>query len=277
MFFRGKKEENIGIVDAKKFLDSVYARKLKFHEYSSFYEYTTENLRESLGNYTEDDRILTILSSGDHVFNYLLKGASNIETFDINKVTKYFFKLKCAEIMTLSCEDYNNLSNRVSFDLTLKDLDLYRKYLDRETYLFWKYCILNADDNMCVLSRSASLIRQKRKAYNIYFEKENYDKLKSILLNGFTIPFHLCNATDLPNNMSGKFSEINLSNVFDYIPNPHETIDELVPKFQEHLTSDGRILLYGYGRPSYAIDSGFEETTLSNKQRVYTLRKQKNS
>lgn len=273
MFFRWKKEEDIGIVDAKKFLDGVYNRKMKFHKYSSFYEFTTENLREALGNYTDNDRILTILSSGDHVFNYLLKGASNIETFDINKVTNYFFKLKCAEIMTLSCEEYNNLSNRVSFDLTLKDLDLYRNFLDRETYLFWKYCILNADDQMYILSRSGGMIRQKRKAYNIYFEKENYDKLRSILLNGFSVSFHLCNVVDLPNNMNGKYSEVYLSNVFDYVSKPKETIEKLVPRFQEHLTNDGRIMLYGYGRPVYAIESSFEEKTLSNKQKVYTLKK----
>lgn len=273
MFSKEIKTENVGIKDAKLFLNSIFERNLKFKEYSSFYKFTTENLRESIGEYTEKDRILTILSSGDHVFNYLLKGASNIEAFDINKVTKYYFKLKCAEIISNSCEKYSELSKRITFHITLKDLDSYRYYLDKETYEFWKYCLLNADDCMYLLSRASGVVRQKRKEYNIYFEKENYDKLQSILENGFTIRFHLCDISKLPLDMNGEYSEVHLSNVFDYVENACDVIKGITSDIQKHLTPDGKIILYAYGNPSYVDDLGFEKKVLSNKQKVYTLKK----
>lgn len=273
MFSKEIKTENVGIKDAKLFLNSIFERNLKFKEYSSFYKFTTENLRESIGEYTEKDRILTILSSGDHVFNYLLKGASNIEAFDINKVTKYYFKLKCAEIISNSCEKYSELSKRITFHITLKELDSYRNYLDKDTYEFWKYCLLNGNRYMYLLSRVGGVVRQKRKDYNFYFEKDNYDKLQSILQNGFTLLFHLCDISTLPLNMKGEYSEVYLSNVFDYVGNSCEVIEDITADIKQHLTPDGKIILYAYGNPSYVENLEFQKKILSNKQKVYILKR----
>ncbi len=273
MFSKEIIKKGIGIEDAKNFLSVVLSGNLSFSKYSIFYEFTTENLRESIGNYSKEDRILTILSSGDQIFNYLLKGASDIEAFDINKVTKYYFKLKCAQIMSNSCEQFSELSKRMTFYMTLEDLDSYRNYLDKDTYEFWKYCLLNTENRLYLLSRAGGIVRQQRKKYNIYFEKENYDKLQSILQNGFTLRFYLCDISMLPHNMKGEYSEVYLSNVFDYVFDSCDVIKNITTDIKQHLTPDGKIILYAYGSPSYVNGLECKKKVLSNKQKIYTLKR----
>ena len=75
-----------------------------------------------------------------------LKGAKSITTFDINNLTKYYYKLKKAAIMAgltfgdykkfFCFEEYNDhRSNQHTFDYN--EFNIIKKYLDKDSYLFW--------------------------------------------------------------------------------------------------------------------------------------------
>lgn len=114
------------IEDAKKLIESNRFGSKGFADYTPVYEYTTEDIGNSIGNYTSKDRILTVLSSGDHVFDYILRGAEDIEAFDLNVITKYYYKLKRAIIEKLPYDEFlKEVSNLVPYGLThLEELNI---------------------------------------------------------------------------------------------------------------------------------------------------------
>ena len=59
------------------------------------YRNTNENLTSLLTNYDFlNKKVLTVLSSSDQLFSCYYLGASNVDTFDINILTYYYFFLR---------------------------------------------------------------------------------------------------------------------------------------------------------------------------------------
>ena len=88
-------------------------------KYSPVYIFTTENITKVIKNMNVcKKKVLTVSSSGDHIFNMLLNGASTIECYDINYFTKYYFYLKEATIRSLNYEEFQEFffNKRFSFN-----------------------------------------------------------------------------------------------------------------------------------------------------------------
>lgn len=67
----------------------------KFDHYMNVFPNTNENIRRILESFDiKGKRVLTVLSSGEQAFNFLNKDASSVETFDINKLTFYYYYLR---------------------------------------------------------------------------------------------------------------------------------------------------------------------------------------
>ncbi len=63
--------------------------------YSKIYPHTNENLKQLFANFdVRDKEVLSVLGSSDHVFWSLCEGAKNVDTFDINKLTIYYYYLR---------------------------------------------------------------------------------------------------------------------------------------------------------------------------------------
>ena len=94
------------IIAAIRLMKNEYT-KVNTYKYNKIYLFTNENISamtKELSLYGTD--VLTVCSSGDHIFNFLLEGVSNIETFDINILAEYIFYLKKAAIEVLSYEEF---------------------------------------------------------------------------------------------------------------------------------------------------------------------------
>lgn len=65
---------------------------ISFSEYHKSYYWTNENIKGYLDkvDFEGKDNALAVLASGDHIFNLVEKGISNIDTFDTNKLTEYY-------------------------------------------------------------------------------------------------------------------------------------------------------------------------------------------
>lgn len=258
--------ENIGIIDAKETLDKItkahIVKQNTFHSYCPFYVYTTEDIKSSLSttNYNENDKILTVMASGDHLLNYLLQGARDIDTFDINKVTKYYFELKKAWICSFNYDEYLDMEDsRVPFSLNY--LEKFSKYMTDEAYNFWKYCKENASvDELGALKRKNAY--QHLGPFNLYFNKKNYEKLQLILKEGVSFKFYHNDIFSLPEELTKEYKEIHVSNMFDYLSPTSDKVNEACSKLSPLLEEDGRILFYGYG-PN---DKEFDKTETTRKK-----------
>lgn len=276
------KKGSIGIINARTFLN--YQRnslllKKQFNYYGPFYAYATEDIGRSLSSYGENDRILTILSSGDHVFNYLLKGAVNIETFDINKVTKYYFELKKACLSKLSYDEFIAFqSDKKSGILinALKRLDEFAPFLDKDTYLFWRYYIENTDlTNLfnATINKDGMFSRK----YNLYFEKTNYEKLQSILKSGVSFTFHHSDVSNLPLKIDGKFSEMHFSNLFSYfdsVASSTSAVVKTINGLNPFLEEGGKMLFYSINGDMASYENlPLERKNVNERDLILTYRK----
>lgn len=245
------------IEDAKKLIESNRFGSKGFSDHTPVYEYTTEDIGNSIGHYTSKDRVLTVLSSGDHVFNYLLRGAEDIEAFDLNVITKYYYKLKRAIIEKLSYDNFlKEVSNLVPYGLAhLEELNI-----DGETYDFWDfYRQVQAEDRYERALLKVFPAGSKR--YNLYFNSDSYKRLQYILRSGIQVPFHHANTLNLHKSITGQFSEINLSSIYSLIPK--KDIPKVIRKLKPHLTEDGKILFYSFWR---ADDKQYRKIHLEGKE-----------
>ena len=245
------------IEDAKKLIESNRFGSKGFSDHTPVYEYTTEDIGNSIGHYTSKDRILTVLSLGDHVFNYLLRGAEDIEAFDLNVITKYYYKLKRAIIEKLSYDDFlKEVSNLVPYGLAhLEELNI-----DGETYDFWNfYRQVQAEERYERALLKVFPAGSKR--YNLYFNSDSYKRLQEILRSGVNVPFHHTNTLNLHKSITGQFSEINLSSIYSLIPK--KDIPKVIRKLKPHLTNDGQILFYSFWR---ADDKQYRKLHLEGKE-----------
>lgn len=259
------------IEDAQKLIESNRFGSGGFSDHTPVYEYTTEDIGNSIGNYTSKDRILTVLSSGDHVFNYLLRGAENIEAFDLNVITKYYYKLKRAIIEKLSFEEFlKETSNLVPYGLAhLDELNL-----DEETYTFWNFYRENQPEDRYERAL-LKVFPSGSKRYNLYFNSDSYKRLQDILRSGINIPFHHSNTMNLHKSITGEFSEINLSSIYSLIPK--KDIPKVIRKLKPYLAKEGQILFYSFWR---ADDKQYRKLHLVGKEinpedNIYTYTKSK--
>lgn len=187
------------LVNDIKYLDDVMNFKRKDLYKNIFcwlYTFTNENIK---GYYDlldfKDKNVLTVTASGDHALNALLKGAKNVETFDINPLAKYFVELKCAAIKSLDYEEFLLFFNKIEDSFwsarskyffnekiynKIKD-NLSGDYREFWDYFFSKYS--NKQIYKSYLFTDDILILRGIIRYNLYLEKGNYYKLREILKN----------------------------------------------------------------------------------------------
>ena len=71
------------------------------------YPFTTENINAYLDMFSlKDKSLLTVGSSGDQVFNAILKGCKDITLFDICPFAKEYYYLKKAAILLMDKNEY---------------------------------------------------------------------------------------------------------------------------------------------------------------------------
>ena len=226
-----------------------------FSNYCPTYLFTTENIKAVIGTIDLSDKsVLTVSSSGDHVFNMLLSGAKNIDCYDINNFTKYYFYFKESAIRTLDYKEFIDFffSNKLKFRDKVFDELLFLRVLsnirDEESLFFWKNLYDKYGSKKLYYS---NLFIQNHYFKNTYIEcnnylnnSNNYEKLQKIL-ETYNYNFYLIDIFNdinkLPNN---RYDFIYLSNILDKIGYIDELsyvkkIKELITKLRVYLSNDG--------------------------------------
>ncbi len=243
---------------------------IKYHNAFSnrVYSYTNENIKSYLNNFDFNDKnsALSVLSSGDQVFNLIHNGIINIDTFDSNYLTE-FYSLGIKKAMILKY-DYKDFLHKY-LDLLLGYYSVYKEsifiekllpYMDNRYAMFWNDLVKfnydlqsNNSDKRLLISDIVTkkfIMKDRIKLYNNYLSSnENYEILKDNLLNS-KINFSCLDILDISNKFNNKYDFILLSNIFDYLDSRfklgwnYSYLKEEINKINPMLNNDGVILIH---------------------------------
>lgn len=222
--------------------------------YSFVYLFSNENIKGFTNKISfNNNKILTVCSSGDQAFNLIYNGAKEVDLFDINIFTKYYFYLKKAAIEALTYQKFLDFFFTKIFNNDPFNFDDYldiRNFIDDlEIRSFWDYIFCHYPAKDIYYSNLFNKIEHSKKhiiQVNDYLTNEhNYNKLKLLLKNK---QFNFYHIDIFKNNFSNdkKYDFIYLSNIFDYlyIDNKLEyakTIKKIIINLNKNIKDNGMI------------------------------------
>lgn len=214
---------------------------------------TNENLKEVYKLFdVKDKAVLTVTSSGDHIFESLASGAKTVDSFDINYLTEYYYYLKKAIIQSYKASSCFNLIELLSYgDISKKRYNKLRENLDGKYQLFWDIIIGNylssKDDSLKNLYNTNA----STKHYNLvnYLSRDKYKLLKE-KLDEFDENFIHCDIFSLDKNLDKSYDLIYLSNIYRYVDKyNYEGLNKIKEYSKTKLypfLNDGGTIVYGY-------------------------------
>ena len=226
-----------------------------FTEHSFIYKKTNERLQDILDIFSDKDKILCVIGSGDQILNALLNRPQKIDAFDISIYPKYFLELKIAAIKTLTREEFIDFFIN---DINYKKEDYYDdlfyekiiKELDGDVRDFWKY-LFDFNDwydiYNSMLFSTEPVIKEYALVQNKYLNEEEYYKLREILK---TTKINYIQSDILNLDIDDNYDLIYLSNIIQYVdPKLYKTkIEGLSEKTR------GIIVTYLFGGLENALD-----------------------
>ena len=226
-----------------------------FTEHSFIYKKTNERLQDILDIFSDKDKILCVIGSGDQILNALLNRPQKIDAFDISIYPKYFLELKIAAIKTLTREEFIDFFIN---DINYKKEDYYDdlfyekiiKELDGDVRDFWKY-LFDFNDwydiYNSMLFSTEPVIKEYALVQNKYLNEEEYYKLREILK---TTKINYIQSDILNLDIDDNYDLIYLSNIIQYVdPKLYKTkIEGLSEKIR------GIIVTYLFGGLENALD-----------------------
>lgn len=206
--------------DIKQTLKLNDESRKRFSKYSKMYIMTTENID---GYYKYFDfknkKVLVPTSSFDHALNAILKGAIEVDTFDINRLSFYMSNLKLAAVKSLTYDEF------IEFFLSDNSFnyELYKKicqYLDNDVIEYFNEIYKQFNYNGKSISNSYLFHHGHKNIIkdNTYLLDNNYDFLKEKVKNTKVV-FINTSILNLSKLINKKYDLIFLSNISDYAKN----------------------------------------------------------
>ena len=208
-------------------------------QFDFIYSFTNENIKDAFALFDlKDKEVLSVLASSDQIIDMFLRGAKNIDTFDLNGLTKYYFYLKKAALLAnISKEEFLAFfcgrNNKDSFSkVTFEKI---KKFItDKDSLLFWSYIFSRNNPNYIknnyLFSKDEWPKSVLEKAI-FYLDDENY-AMASKKAESMEIKFHPLNFVNLKDSIEKKFDFIYLSNIMQYADSMYEVDEKVLRKKQ---------------------------------------------
>lgn len=160
--------------------DIFVEQKNPFNSNGPVYAFTNEALNQYMKNYDfEGKSVLASLGSGDFALNAYLLGATEVETFDINQYTYYFYQLKKALIMKYDFDSFCNfIKNPHQIFAKFGD---YKQFLDSESIAFFEKLVRIYDGNTTELLKKV-FIDKVGEEKNQWNESNTFDSTEELFL-----------------------------------------------------------------------------------------------
>lgn len=260
---------------AKEIINEQNKSIRKYKQFDRLYPFTNENIKGIFNKIDlHNKKCLVVLGSGDQALDMCLKGSNNITSFDINRLTKYYYDLKKAALLSNITMDqyldyfcyYNYLQYTEINRITLHP-DTFSKicvFLNDDSYKFW--CSLYEEYHPLRIRNGCSLFLSEELKHNILKETINYlssetnfytlkEKIKDLKFE-----FIHEDIDNLPHFLTKQYDFMYLSNIIQYIDQMYLSISgdenknqiyklqkfkELINLLSNNLTEDGSIII-GY-------------------------------
>ncbi len=201
--------------------------------YDSIYTRSNENLDKLFEQFdVSGKKVLTVLSSADQLFFSLLKGASSVDCFDINKLTQYFYYLRKWNII------YNNeyylpdkLTGVFINDLLCKAKDKLQSENEEKAYKYWYEFIRTYPTFMY------------REMFHTPLRRRNYDIDMDLLKDNIItkdLNFKCINLCDKV--FSDNYDVIITSNISEYFSDEYELLSNYKKNLSELIGDSGCII-----------------------------------
>lgn len=270
------------ILKAKELLDkNMY----EIPRFERIYAFSNENLTECFKNFDfKNKKCLTVLGSSDQVFDLYLRGAEEVNAFDINFLTKHYFYLKKAALASdLTREEYfaffnGDAVNRIDSAFDKNYFSRIMPHLEREERIFWNYLFENyTSKDISTHLFSREILKDKMLERTIgYLSEEGFLEMKKII-HKVKINFYQMDLFCLPEALNDTYDFIYLSNIVQYLDVmlPSYEADKkknqvlkllkyktFLERLRTKLKPDGEIVA-GY---IYAIDQKMESIAIFNPE-----------
>lgn len=262
---------------ASNLIENKNKYNLKYNTFfQKIYPFTTQNLKDQYNIFDLSSKdILTVQESGDQILELLLNKAINIDTFDINPLTEYYWYLKMACFLAkivpeeyfnyLRYKDYPKFSIKNDKCFNLETFNKISSYLPTNYRLFWetlykKYSSLEIRRENYLFSSDEE--REKVFAQTLnYFDSINFEKLYT-LVSKLNYHFIESDFKNLPHTLSKQYDFIDLSNIIRYSDimwksEPLRHFQEIINQLIPYLKDDG-IMIVGYFYQANTEYKGYE-------------------
>lgn len=217
----------------------------RFEQIDTAYLFTNEIINGYMPDLYEK-RILAVGGCGDHYFNARLNGASSVELFDINYLSKFIIALKKAGFEYLDydvfCTFFGLYNIHKIFDYDI--FQMFSKYLSDEDFIYWQHIYEISKQQGYSIYESELISKfhhhiEEIMASNRYFNEDEFLKLKQLLSNTPEITFYHADINELPIFLRGKYDSMFLSNISTYQNNTK--FIKLLKKLARYLQENGEI------------------------------------
>lgn len=227
------------------------AKNYKIENYDKIYYQTNEDLVHMYKKVDfNDKKVLTILGSSDQLFTARFLGAKDVESFDKNILTKYYYYLKMWSIKYRKCLYPNIFDKRWMYDLLKKV-----KPLNEEEKIAKIFFVRHLTDN----TRLSSLF------YNIDMQPEG----STIYKNGselleYTNDKLIFYNYDLfkDNNFQKKYDILIISNILDWARNDIQKLKKAKENIDKLLNDNAIVLCSTF----YPFEKNIEKDLFSSYQ-----------
>lgn len=219
------------IIDRQVNAGKVYAFGRPFSECQKVYKETNENIASYMSelDFKDKNKALSVLASGDHIFNLIYYGILNIDTFDTNRLTEYYaLGLKRSAILAFTYKEYLSFNQKLTTTTSIEELNnlisLCYPFMEDKYRRFWQevtdYNYLSQKNNPEKLNLFLMLLINIASRYqithnNAYLKNKASYELTRQNLKKAHITFEYRNALDL-GTKDTKYDFLFLSNIPDY-------------------------------------------------------------
>ncbi|MBR1937300.1 MAG: hypothetical protein IJ842_06395 [Bacilli bacterium] len=201
------------------------------------YYKSNENLKDLFNSFSVLDKdVLSVLSSSDHLLYSYYYGASNVDSFDINEFTKYYFYMRKWGLL------YNNdyypkkslfTSYNKYFEKLLDKVDtIYDKEFEARDFWYLYLDRLKKSGNKMILNDYVypydNVIRDTNRLTSILKDKE--------------LTFYNVNMCDDVSSIRKKYDVIIMSNILEYYSIDHKSLVGFRDNLYGLLKDDGKVI-----------------------------------
>ena len=259
-----------------------------YSPYKSTYLWTNEDIKETLKELRipNKEKALTVLSSGDHLFNLIVDGYSKIDTFDINRLSQYTsLGLKRAMILKYNLEEFKRRidcikTNTYTRKEELEEIRNCLDYMEKEHKLFFQSLldavarkeILEEDDYLLnyLLKKKPTTTTDLILGNNYLDSDEKYEVLRK-RLQKVEISFQEKNILNIDKG-NNNYDLVYLSNILDYayinwgISWNYKNLKMLEKRLKDYLEKDGVIMLHYIFQYYKEVDYYFNNPEIKKKR-----------